>query len=135
METFINVEALERCVQRFINDNRKFYRNTEQLASDAVRVSLIDGKPFDLQLDAFDSIEDVRNEFDDDALIEGIEADMLLALKIKDDIVELHETDVYGAEDGDFDFFANVEIREIDGLDEVVTIRLVEVEQNERHEV
>jgi len=56
---------------------------------------------------------------------------MLLALKIKDDIVELHETDVYGAEDGDFDFFANVEIREIDGLDEVVTIRLVEVEQKQ----
>ena len=135
METFINVEALERCVQRFINDNRKFYWNTEQLASDAVRVSLIDGKPFDLQVDAFDSIEDVRNEFDDDALIEGIEADMLLALKIKDDIVELHETDVYGSEDEDFDFFANVEIREIDGLDEVVTIRLVEVEQNKRHEV
>lgn len=131
METFINAEALERRVQRFINDNREFYWNTEQLASDAVCVSLIDGKPFDLQVDAFGSIEDVRNEFDDNALIEGIKADMLLALKIKDDIVELHETDVYGAEDEDFDFFANVEIREIDGLDEVITVRLVEVEQKQ----
>lgn len=131
METFINVEVLERCVQHFINDNKKYYGKTEQLASDAVRISLSSEMPFDLQVDAFDSIEEVRNEFDDDALIEGIEADMLLALKIKDDIVELHETDVYGAEDRDFDFFANVEIREIDGLDEVVTIRLVEVEQKQ----
>lgn len=129
MATFINVQALSEYIKRFVSENKKYYGVTEQLVIDAIFLSLRDDMTHELQFTAFDIVYDFRNEYDNEELGEGIEADILLSLKIKGDAVEVEETDVYGTDDEDFDFFANVEIRKIDGVERAVTVRLTDIEK------
>lgn len=129
MATFINVQVLSEYIKRFICENKKSYGVTEQLVTDAIFVSLREDMPHELQFATFDCVDDARNEYGNDGLIEGIEADILLSLTIKGDAVEVEETDVYGTDDEDVDFFANVEIRKIDGVEDAVTVRLTDIEE------
>lgn len=129
MATFINIQVLSEYIKRFISENKKPYGVTEQLVTDAIFVSLREDMPHELQFVPFDCVDDARNEYGNDGLIEGIETDILLSLTIKGDAVEVEETDVYGTDDEDVDFFANVEIRKIDGVEGAITVRLTDIEE------